>query len=176
MSLNPQKTPSLSSLNSPPSIRTPSIRTPSIQTTSIRSPSLQTPNVNLTSSISNKPTLTSSLSAKPHPSFDPSEYSVSSPSDVVTKGFSFVVEYWDDIILFAIILCVIFLFVLVTGLELKYDPTSFNRGEKPKRKIIFRNATYNHVEDTTRSTRDDPGYYIDKNESPDTSRYQYENQ
>jgi hypothetical protein len=59
------------------------------------------------------------------------------PSDIITQGIEFLKIYWDDIAVIVIIGAILFLYVLLSGIELKGisdDPESIAKGV---RKLLF---------------------------------------
>ena len=59
-------------------------------------------------------------------------------SDIINEGITFLKTYWDDIAIMVIISSIIFLYVLVSGIQIKGisdDPESIAEGI---RKIVFR--------------------------------------
>ena len=59
------------------------------------------------------------------------------PSDIITQGIQFLKMYWDDIAVIVIIGAILFLYVLLSGIELKGisdDPESIAKGI---RKLLF---------------------------------------
>lgn len=68
--------------------------------------------------------------------FSPTELDITKTEtsmDLVDLSISFVQRHWDDIVIVVIVMCIIFLFVLVTGVELKVSEDV----EKQVRNIIF---------------------------------------
>ena len=60
-----------------------------------------------------------------------------SSSDIITQGIEFLKTYWDDIAIIVIIFSILFLYVLLSGIELKGisdDPKSIVKGV---RKLLF---------------------------------------
>ena len=60
-----------------------------------------------------------------------------SSSDIITQGIEFLKTYWDDIAIIVIIFSILFLYVLLSGIELKGisdDPKSIVEGV---RKLLF---------------------------------------
>ena len=96
-------------------------------------------------------TVTNTVSAIPDVSGMPSVPSV--PSDIITQGIQFLKMYWDDIAVIVIIGAILFLYLLLSGIELKGisdDPESIAKGI---RKLLFpiksgnRKVTLNDGED-----------------------------
>lgn len=59
------------------------------------------------------------------------------PSDIISQGIQFLKMYWDDIAVIVIIGAILFLYVLLSGIELKGisdDPESIAKGI---RKLLF---------------------------------------
>lgn len=68
--------------------------------------------------------------------FSPTELDITKTEtsmDLIDLSIQFVQRHWDDIVIVVIVMCIIFLFVLVTGVELKVSEDV----EKQVRKIIF---------------------------------------
>lgn len=68
--------------------------------------------------------------------FSPTELDITKTEtsmDLIDLSINFVRRHWDDIVIVVIVMCIIFLFVLVTGVELKVSEDV----EKQVRKIIF---------------------------------------
>lgn len=68
--------------------------------------------------------------------FSPTELDITKTEtsmDLIDLSINFVQRHWDDIVIVVIVMCIIFLFVLVSGVELKVSEDV----EKQVRNIIF---------------------------------------
>ena len=68
--------------------------------------------------------------------FSPNELDITKTEtsmDLIDLSIQFIQKHWDDIVIVVIVMCIIFLFILVTGVELKVSEDV----EKQVRNIIF---------------------------------------
>lgn len=83
--------------------------------------------------------------------FSPDELDISKTEtsrDLIQLTIDFITGHWDDIVIVVIVLCIVFLFVLVTGIELKLSENV----EKHVRKIVFNGKQSNDDTASTNTT------------------------